>query len=108
MTTLAVMVTGEVLKLWKTSLSRNAAQRTATGSYLALPPDQAKDIIEAVRRECVRPTDGAPVVLLTQADVRRFVRRLIEVELPDVVVLGYQELSPDATVQPLSRVGLGA
>ncbi|MFW5920384.1 MAG: FHIPEP family type III secretion protein, partial [Polyangiales bacterium] len=86
---------------------RDAIQRTATGSYLAMAPDMAKDVIEAVRRESVAPTDGGEVILLTQSDVRRFVRRLVEVELPDVVVLGYQELAPEVTVQPLARVSLG-
>ncbi len=81
---------------------RDAIQRTAGGSYLALPPDMAKDILAAIRRA----VDGGPAILLTQADVRRFVRRLVEVELPDVVVLSFQELAPEAQVQPLSRIAL--
>lgn len=85
---------------------RDAIQRTAAGSYLALSPDVARDVIEAVRRTTATPPDGSDVVLLTQSDVRRYVRRLIEVELPDRVVLSYQELAPEVTVQPLDRVGL--
>jgi len=86
---------------------RDSIQRTATGSYLAMPPDMARDVIEAVRREHREATEaGGEVLLLTQADVRRFVRRLVEVELPDVAVLSYQELAPEITVQPLGRVGL--
>ncbi len=83
---------------------RDAIQRTATGSYLAMPPDMARDVIDAVKRECAAATAGSTVLLLTQADVRRFVRRLIEVDMPEVAVLSYQELSPDVTVQPLGRV----
>jgi type III secretion protein V len=83
---------------------RDAIQRTATGSYLAMPPDMARDVIEAVRRETA--SGPSAVVLLTQADVRRFVRRLVEVELPDAAVLSYQELAPEITVQPLGRVSL--
>ncbi len=85
---------------------RDSIKRTATGSYLAMPPDMAKDVIEAVQRECVPPADGSDPILLTQADVRRFVRRLIEVEAPETVVLSYQELAPEVTVQPIARVGL--
>ncbi len=84
---------------------RDSIQRTATGSYLAMPPDMAKDVIEAVRRECFADGHG-PAVLLTQPDVRRFLRRLLEVDLPDVAVLSYQELAPEVSVQPLGRVGL--
>ncbi|MBN8614930.1 MAG: type III secretion system export apparatus subunit SctV [Deltaproteobacteria bacterium] len=82
---------------------RDAIQRTATGSYLALPPDLARDIVAAVSRAL---TSATHPVLLTQSDVRRFVRRLLENELPEVVVLSYQELDPAVTVQPLGRIGL--
>ena len=84
---------------------RDAIQRTATGSYLALAPDLARDILEAAKRELGKAA-GTESVVLTQADIRRFVRRLVEVELPDVVVLGYQELAPEVTVQPLGRIGV--
>ncbi|MFN7702549.1 MAG: type III secretion system export apparatus subunit SctV [Deltaproteobacteria bacterium] len=82
---------------------RDAIQRTATGSYLALPPDLARDIVAAVSRALA---GASHPVLLTQSDVRRFVRRLLENELPDVTVLSYQELDPTVTVQPLGRIGL--
>jgi len=85
---------------------RDSVQRTATGSYLALAPDTARDILDAVRRELERGTGGGAPVILTQADVRRFVRRLVEVELPDVTVLSYQELAPEVSVQPLARIGV--
>jgi type III secretion protein V len=82
---------------------RDAIQRTATGSYLALPPDLARDIVAAVGRTL---SGAASPILLTQSDVRRFVRRLLENELPEVTVLSYQELDPTVTVQPLGRIGL--
>jgi len=84
---------------------RDSIQRTATGSYIAMPPDMARDIVEAVRRETGDSAEGEACVL-TQADVRRFTRRLLEAELPDLVVLSYQELAPEVTVQPLARIAL--
>ncbi|MFK8002028.1 MAG: type III secretion system export apparatus subunit SctV [Polyangiales bacterium] len=83
---------------------RDSIQRTAAGSFLALPPAMARDVIGAVRGEC-RPEEG-PVIILTQADIRRFFRRLIEVELPDAAVLSFQELSPEVSVQPLARISI--
>ncbi len=83
---------------------RDAVQRTSSGSYLALPPDLARDIVAALGRALA---DASHPVILTQADVRRFVRRLVENELPDVTVLSYQELDPAVTVQPLGRVQIG-
>jgi len=85
---------------------RDSIQRTATGSYIAMPPDMARDVVEAVRRETGEGGEGEAVCLLTQADVRRFTRRLLEVELPGLVVLSYQELAPEVTVQPLARIAL--
>ena len=81
---------------------RDSIQRTPGGSYLALPPSQARDIIGAAKEAL----GNAPALVLTQADIRRFVRRLFEVELPGVQVLSFQELSPEADVQPLGRIGV--
>ena len=83
---------------------RDAIQRSAAGSFLALAPALAREVIDAVRNEC-RPEEG-PVVILTQADIRRFFRRLIEVELPDAAVLSFQELAPEVSVQPLARISM--
>ncbi|MCA9601701.1 MAG: FHIPEP family type III secretion protein [Myxococcales bacterium] len=84
---------------------RDAIQRTVAGSYLALAPDLAREILTSIKRTCAAHTGHAPN-LLTQSDIRRFVRRLIEVDLPDVLVLSYQELAPELTVQPLARVDI--
>ncbi len=86
---------------------RSSIQRTPSGSYLAMPPDMANGVVAAVKTQAPPNSEGTRV-LLTQSDVRRFVRRLLESEIPDVVVLSYQELAPEATVQPLGRVTLGA
>jgi type III secretion protein V len=81
---------------------RDSIQRTATGNYLAMDPDVSRDIVGAVKRH----VDGGRAVVVTQADVRRYVRRLVELDLPDVAVLSFQELSPEVTVQPIARIGV--
>jgi type III secretion protein V len=87
---------------------RGAIQRVAGGSYLALEPELAQDIIRSVRAEIGTPPPTAqPPVILTTMELRRFVRKLLEVELPGLSVLSYQELSPDLTVQPLGRIAIG-
>jgi type III secretion protein V len=84
---------------------REAIQRTATGSYLALEPALSRDITKAVGAAVAG--QSAPVVLTT-ADIRRYVRRLVEAEHPQVAVVSYQELSPDAKLQPLGRIRVGS
>ena len=83
---------------------RDGVQRTATGSYLALAPDLSRELIGAVKAEAEHALPGLPFVLVTQADVRRFLRRLVEVDVPDAVVLSFQELAPDVRMQPLGRI----
>ena len=84
---------------------RDSIQRTPGGTFLALPPDQARDIIEAARR-AMEPAPAPRQIVLTQVDVRRFLKRLLEVELPQLTVLSYQELAPEVNVQPLGRIEL--
>ena len=47
--------------------------------------------------------DQTPVIL-TSIEVRKRLRRLIEVEFPDIAVLSYQELSPNLNVQPIAHI----
>jgi type III secretion protein V len=91
---------------------RDAIHKTATGSYLALEPQLSRDIVAAVGR-ALGPdgngtTTGTPsFVLLTNAEIRRYVRRLVETAHPDLAVLSFQELAPEAEVRPLGRISIG-
>jgi type III secretory pathway component EscV len=54
--------------------------------------------VAAVRKALAEHED-APCTLVTQPDVRRHLRKLLETELPEVAVLSYPELASDASVQ---------
>jgi type III secretion protein V len=84
---------------------RNAIRQTSSGSYLALDPRTMQQIVEKVKKavgDASRQTRKP--VLLTSMDTRRYLRKIIEAEFPDLPVLSYQELTPEITVQPLARV----
>ncbi len=84
---------------------RGAIKQTSAGSYLALDPDSVQLILQAIRNTIVPPPPGGqPPVLLTAIDVRRFVRKLIEMEYPDVSAVSYQEIVPEIRIQPLGRI----
>jgi len=86
---------------------RGAITKTQTGSYLALEPDVSRDILQAVRAAlAARAPDAPPPVILSGMEVRRYVRRLVEIEHPEVAVLSFQELVPDVNVQPVGRIAL--
>ncbi|MES1157574.1 MAG: FHIPEP family type III secretion protein, partial [Haliangium ochraceum] len=85
---------------------RAALHKTERGTALALEPDLSRDIVQAVGRAIAHASsNGGPApVILTSADLRRHVRRLVEPRHPHVAVLAFPELAPDATVQPLGAI----
>lgn len=84
---------------------RGGIKQTSSGSYIALDPDSVQLIVQAMRNTIpLTPPGGQPPVLLTAIDVRRFARKLIEMEFPDVSVISYQEVIPEIRIQPLGRV----
>ena len=86
---------------------RGAIKQTSAGSYLALDPDSVQLIIQAMRNVVVMtPSGGQPPVMLTAIDVRRFVRKLIESDFPELPVVSYQEIIPEIRIQPLGRIQL--
>lgn len=87
---------------------RGAIKQTTAGSYLALDPDSINLILKSMRTTIAMTTpSGQPPVLLTAIDVRRYVRKLIETEFPEISVISYQEVIPEIRIQPLGRVQLG-
>ncbi len=86
---------------------RKAIRQTSGGSYLALDPVTMKKIIDHVKKEVGDLSSNIQrPVLLTSMDIRRYVKKFIEQELPDLPVLSYQELTPEITIQPLGRITL--
>jgi type III secretion protein V len=87
---------------------RRAVTRTANGAFLTLPPASARDIIASLARafEEASPPPGTPRVVLTQPDIRRFVRKLIDTDLPDTEVVSFAELLPEVNLRPLARANL--
>ena len=86
---------------------RDSIQHTTSGSYLSLEPEMRSAIIGATA-QALRPAiqAGARPVLLTTSEIRRYVRKLVEVELGDIAVLSFQELPPEMTIDPLGCITL--
>ena len=80
---------------------RGAISQTMAGSFLTLSPAAGRDIVASLKRAlsaCPEELQKHPVVL-TQPDVRRFVRKLIESELPHARVVTFSELLPETTIR---------
>jgi len=97
---------------------RRAVTRTPAGAFLTLAPAAARDVVASLRRAVAEASSaqagvghtgagsGAPTVFLTQPDIRRFVRKLVESDLPDATVVSFAELLPEVTLRPLARANL--
>lgn len=88
-------------------LIKGAIRQSSTGSFLSLAPALAGRILAAVR-SALSPLLGTSYnpVVITELELRRFVRKMIELEFPRVAVLSYHELTPEINVQPIARVVL--
>ena len=88
---------------------RRAVTRTPAGAFLTLAPAAARDVVASLRRavaEASARRAGHGPVFLTQPDIRRFVRKLVESDLPDATVVSFAELLPEVTLRPLARANL--
>ncbi|MEY2936513.1 MAG: hypothetical protein RL033_7262 [Pseudomonadota bacterium] len=87
---------------------RGAISQTAAGSFLTLSPAAGRDIVSSLKQAlagCPEELQRRPV-LLTQPDVRRFVRKLIESELPGARVVTFSELLPETTIRAAGTASL--
>ncbi len=88
---------------------RGAIRRTSTGAFLSLDPTISHDILDAIRREVANlPATAQQPVIVTDMELRRFVRKMVELEFPTLAVLSYQELTPELNVQPVGRITMRA
>jgi flagellar biosynthesis protein FlhA len=86
---------------------RRSLREIATGTGGALDPEAAKQIGVALETGAQRMlAKGKQPVVLTAPDIRRYVRALAERRCPNLAVLSFREIEPDATLKPFEVVAL--
>ncbi|MBU1219201.1 flagellar biosynthesis protein FlhA [Myxococcota bacterium] len=84
---------------------RAGIQKSPTGSFLSMDPDAASDLQErAIKIRESMPDKSVPLIVVASMDVRRYLRQLLFMVIPDIVVLSYQELDPTITIQPFGEL----
>ena len=84
-----------------------AIQRTSMGAYLELEPKLTRDILAAIRGQVSSLGPGAAgVAILTTVEVRRFLRKLVELEFPALRVLSRQDLERSVKIQDVAWIRL--
>jgi len=82
----------------------DAIVHTEQGSYLALEPSNAKDIMLRIRETVEASAAGKNPVLLSSANVRQYIRQLIERYLPGASILSHNEIPPNVNVISVGMV----
>lgn len=70
-------------------------QREEGKIFFAILPEQTQELLSAVRDFIGERNQERFVIVTQDADIRPFVRRLIELEFPRIMVLSSNELKPD-------------
>jgi type III secretion protein V len=84
-----------------------AIQQTETGNYLALEPEATQEMLKAVKKQIGNlPPSAQRPVILTGMNIRRYIKKIVELEFPALVVLSFQELAAEVRVQPVARISL--
>jgi type III secretion protein V len=86
---------------------RNSLRSGPSGPYLAMDPAVIQQVVDAANAQLgnLPPTAQKPVIL-TDGDIRRYVRRLLEYHFPEVSTISYEQLSPQLTAYPLGMISL--
>ena len=76
---------------------------------MTMDPGMIQQVMDAVQAQFgnLPPTAQTPVIL-TDSDIRRFVKKLLDFKFPDMAVLSYDQLTSEISVQPLGFVTLVA
>jgi flagellar biosynthesis protein FlhA len=89
-------------------LIKDSLQKTEYGVYLAMAPETAEEIIQALKGavdKCL--AQNLQPVVVCSPTIRRHLRRLVERHFPGLWVLSPHELVTDAQIQSLGVVSLG-
>ncbi len=85
----------------------NSIHTTGNKSVLALEPNYAQKIIDAIAATMKKTyASSSNIVLLTSSAVRNHIRKLIENSIPYLPVLSYKEIAPGIQIESLGVVNL--
>ncbi len=83
---------------------QDAINHSSAGSYLALEPEISLSIINKCKE--LFSNNGKQIIIVTQMEIRYFVKKMLEIDFPDIIVLSYQELPNNVKLQPIGRISL--
>jgi len=84
-------------------------QQTSSGPYLKAHPPLLQEILAAVRPVMAALEDSAfPPPILTSIKLRRYMRKLVELEFPSLQVLSFGDLPSDLGIQVMHEISVAS
>ncbi|WP_413492566.1 EscV/YscV/HrcV family type III secretion system export apparatus protein [Morganella psychrotolerans] len=83
---------------------RRGIRQSAAGTFINLEPAQLDHFYDAMSVVMEPLREQPDIVLLTAMDIRRFVKKLIELHYPEVAVLSFSEIVPATQVSVIESV----
>jgi flagellar biosynthesis protein FlhA len=88
---------------------RRSLHEISTGTGGAVDPDLLRNVTAAAEKSLKKfNAISAPPLVVTSPDLRRYVRAVFERKLPQLTVLSFREIDPNASIQILDRIGTSA
>jgi len=82
-------------------------QKTEHGSYLAIDPKTADQLLESIREESEKAMmQNIQPIILTSPTLRRHLKKLVEYFVPSLKVFSHSELLSDMKFKSIGEVGL--
>jgi flagellar biosynthesis protein FlhA len=82
-------------------------QKTEHGSYLAIDPKTADQLLESIKEESEKAMmQNIQPIILTSPTLRRHLKKLVEYFVPSLKVLSHSELLSDMKFKSIGEVGL--
>lgn len=86
---------------------RTSIRTEGSASYLSMEPSMIQQVIDAAYAQIGQlPVTAQKPVILTDNDIRRFVKRLLDFSFPDLSVISYDQLSTEVSTYPLGVIAL--
>jgi type III secretion protein V len=86
---------------------RNYIRHTSTGPQLEMPSEVIRQVVAATRKLIGNlPATAQRPVILTDNDIRRFVKKQLEYDFPDLSVISYDQLTAQIKLQPLAAIAI--
>jgi len=84
---------------------RNSIRQSSTGPYLTMDPESVKVVMSSVEATIGKlPVTAQDPVILTDAEIRRFVKKLLDFQFPQISVISYDQLTSEISVHPLGSI----